>query len=131
MRGADNGRLVQSGDHVESAVVQRLFDDVVSQIAKRRGQKDRGVAFATGRRVDVDEPPRQLKLRQRIHASSPVRVSVRSSRYFTMTGVASESPQAPPAPDWTARSPGPTTAPPGTISGSPGSARTIALFGKS
>src|SRR5580765_6794380 len=99
MRGEDNGRLAQGGDHVESALVQRLFDDVVPQIAQRRRQKDCGVTFAAGRRVDVDELPGQLNLVQRIHASSPVRVSVRSSRYFTMTGVASESPQSRPAPD--------------------------------
>ena len=35
----------------------------------------------------------------RIHASSSVRVSVRESRYFTITGVASDRPHSTPLPD--------------------------------
>ena len=57
------------------------------------------LAFAAGRRIDVDELAREPDLRQRIHASSSVRVSVRSSRYFTMTGVASDRPHSVPLPD--------------------------------
>ena len=44
--------------------------------------------------------------RYRIHASSSVRVSVRESRYLTMTGVASDSCHSGPLPAVTARAPG-------------------------
>ena len=74
-------------------------------------------AFASGGRVDVDEAARQSDNVYRIHASSSVRVSVRESRYFTMTGVASDRPHSTPLPTVTARAPGTTTAPSGTTSG--------------
>ena len=64
-----------------------------------RGDEPAGLAFAAGRRVDVDQLAREPELRQRIHASSSVRVSVRSSRYLTMTGVASDRPQSLPGAD--------------------------------
>ena len=67
----------------------------------------------------------------RIHASSSVRVSVRSSRYFTMTGVASDSPHSGPAPLVTARAPGTTTAPSGTTVGSPAAGLMIRPRGRS
>src|SRR5204863_609996 len=73
-----------------------------------------GVRFAPGRGIDVDERAREL---YRIHASSSVRVSVRESRYFTITGVASESPHSGPLPAVAARAPGTTTAPSGMTSG--------------
>src|SRR5262249_27645079 len=72
------------------------------------------LAFTTGCRVDVYEAARE---RYRIHASSSVRVSVRESRYLTMTGVASESCHSGPLPAVTARAPGTTTAPSGITSG--------------
>src|SRR5215467_11851570 len=74
----------------------------------------RSVAFAACRRVDIDEAAREC---YRIHASSSVRVSVRESRYLTITGVASESCHSGPLPAVTARAPGTTTAPSGTTSG--------------
>src|SRR2546427_1880986 len=72
------------------------------------------VHFESGGGVDVDERPRQL---YRIHASSSVRVSVRESRYLTITGVASDRRQSGPLPAVTARAPGTTTAPSGITIG--------------
>ena len=57
--------------------------------SKMLGQVAARLAFAARRGIDVDERARQ---RYRIHASSSVRVSVRESRYLTITGVASERP---------------------------------------
>ncbi len=85
-----------------------------SEAAQVVGEPAAGVAFPAGRRIDVDERARE---RYRIHASSSVRVSVRESRYLTMTGVASERPHSGPLPAVTARAPGTTTAPSGTTSG--------------
>ena len=56
--------------------------------------------LASGRGVDIDERPCE---RYRIHASSSVRVSVRESRYLTMTGVASDRPHSGPLPPATLR----------------------------
>ena len=73
--------------------------DVVAEPLERARDELARLALAPGRRIDVDELARQPDLRQRIHASSSVRVSVRSSRYFTMTGVASDSPHSLPCAD--------------------------------
>ena len=54
---------------------------------------------------------------QRSHDSSAVARSVLSSRYFTITGVCTESPSPVPQLDFTARAPGTTTAPAGISSG--------------
>ena len=67
----------------------RLLRDAVSAPHERGRQPPAGVALPARGRIDVDELARETKLCYRIHDSSPVRVSVRSSRYFTMTGVAS------------------------------------------
>src|SRR6202008_2921092 len=67
--------------------------------------------------------PRGSARHYRIHASSSVRVSVRESRYFTITGVASDRPHSVPLPAVTARAPGTTTAPSGTTSGRPAGGR--------
>src|SRR5215471_10314186 len=88
----------------------------------------RSVAFAACRRVDVDELARE---RYRIHASSSVRVSVRESRYLTMTGVASESCHSGPLPAVTARAPGTTTAPTGITSGRSAEGRMISPLTRS
>ena len=79
----------------------------------------------------VDETARELDVIYRIHASSSVRVSVRSSRYLTITGVASDKPHSRPAPTVTARAPGTTTAPSGITSGSPASGLMMVLRGRS
>ena len=72
-------------------------------------------------RFDVDQLSRRARRWiYRIHFSSSVRASVLSSRYFTITGVASDRPHSLPAPTVTARAPGTTTAPAGTTSGCPG-----------
>jgi hypothetical protein len=54
---------------------------------------------------------------QRSSSSSRTDVSVRSSRYFTMTGAYSERPISRPGPELTGRLPGTTTAPAGISSG--------------
>src|SRR5262249_15451337 len=81
------------------------------------GEPASGGAFAPGGGVDVHQAARQRDDVYRIHASSSVRVSVRESRYFTMTGVASERPHSTPFPEVTARAPGTTTAPSGPTRG--------------
>ena len=73
-------------------------------VAKIGGEPAAGVAFAAGRGVDVDQAAREAdeidaRWRYRIHASSSVRVSVRESRYFTITGVASDRPHSGPFAD--------------------------------
>src|SRR6202008_1426969 len=98
--------------------------------AQIAGKPTTGVAFATRRGIDVDEAARQLDdinacANYLIHASSSVRVSVRESRYFTMTGVARDSPHSGPLPTVTARAPGTTTAPSGMTRGSSGVGRMI------
>src|SRR5207249_4342410 len=80
-------RRPDRGQNVEAVVVDGLFDDVESAIAQKPCEPPAGRGFAPGGRVDVDERARQL---YRIHASSSVRVSVRESRYFTITGVESD-----------------------------------------
>ena len=79
---------------IPAAVVEDPDDDPILQTAVS-GRADvlctRDLAFLPGRRVDVDQFAREPELRYRIHVSSSVLVSVRSSRYFTMTGVASTS----------------------------------------
>jgi hypothetical protein len=54
---------------------------------------------------------------QRSSSSNRTDVSVRSSRYFTMTGAYSERPISRPGPELTGRLPGTTTAPAGISSG--------------
>ena len=111
------------GDDVEPVIVDWLFDDAEAELAQVAGQPAAGLAFAPGRRIDVDERARRARRDRRryrdylIHASSSVRVSVRESRYFTITGVASDSPHSGPFPTVTARAPGTTTAPSGMTSG--------------
>src|SRR5438093_1348056 len=115
-RGRRRGR-----DHVEARRVHALLDDRPSVRAQVVRKPASGGAFASRRGIDVDERARQRddvdRIGYRIHASSSVRVSVRESRYFTMTGVASESLQSTPLPEVTARAPGTTTAPSGITRG--------------
>src|SRR4029077_17870437 len=106
--------------------------------AQVAGEPSSRGAFLSGGGVDVNEHPRQcddvdvchaailsttvrtfIGRNQvfRMHVSSSVRVSVRESRYLTMTGVASDSPHSTPFPVVTARAPGTTTAPSGITSG--------------
>ena len=98
-------------------VVDRLLGDGEAERAQVVRQPAARLALAAGRRVDVDQRARQRDEidagGHRIHASSSVRVSVRESRYFTMTGVASDRPHSGPFPPVTARAPGTTTAPSG------------------
>src|SRR5436853_7541775 len=103
-------------------LVDGLFDNVKAEIAEVGSQPAAGLAFSTGGRVDINECSRQLdgvdaSANYLIHASSSVRVSVRESRYFTITGVASDSPHSRPFPTVTTRAPGTTTAPSGMTSG--------------
>ena len=113
-REHDNGRRRCRGDDVEPVIVDRLLDDVETKLSKVAGKPAARLTFASSRGVDVDEPTRQLNevdagTNYLIHASSSVRVSVRESRYFTITGVASDSPQSAPLPTVTARAPGTTS----------------------
>src|SRR5207253_680111 len=103
------------------------------------GQPCANFLLVPGCGIDVDERAREaidlaqrtLPGRYRSHRSSSVRASVRSSRYLTMTGVASDRPHSFPAPTVTAREPGTTTAPSGTMSGCPGSGLMMRLLGRS
>src|SRR5829696_2054089 len=117
VRGQDDLGITRSGDHIEPAVVDRLFGDVEADAAKVIGQPAAGICLPAGRRIDVDQRTRYRDQVYLIHASSSVRVSVRESRYFTITGVASDSPHSGPFPAATARAPGTTTAPSGTTRG--------------
>src|SRR5690606_9085819 len=104
-------------NHVDAAAAERLLEHGVSALAQERGKHARHFPFPPGGRVDVDQQPGEgdeVDVAHRIQVSSSVRVSVRSSRYFTMTGVASESPHSRPVPTVTCRAPGTTTAPSGT-----------------
>src|SRR3954468_1165382 len=65
-----------------------------------------------------------------IASSRAVRASVRSSRYFTMIGVAIERPHSRALPPVSGLVPGTTTAPSGTVSGAP-DGWIIRSFGKS
>ena len=83
-------------------VVDRLFGDgeaeraqVVGQPAARLRPRGRSSNRCRRARASGDEIDGRV---YRIHASSSVRVSVRESRYFTMTGVASERPHSGPLP---------------------------------
>jgi hypothetical protein len=106
---------------VHPPVVDRLLDDSESQLPQIAGKPPAGLTFPPGRRIDIDERPREADdvdgRHYLIHASSSVRVSVRESRYLTMTGVARDRPHSVPLPAVTARAPGTTTAPSGTMSG--------------
>src|SRR4030095_1438986 len=111
-----------------------LLDDAVSGFAQKRRHPQHAVAFAAGRRVDIDETPRhghdigQVYL---THCSRFVRASVFSSRYLTITGVDRLSPHCGPIPCVTARDPGTTTAPSGTTSGASPSGLMIRPCGRS
>src|SRR6185436_5880878 len=104
-------------DHVDPIAIQRLLEHGVAPRAQIPGKHGGDLAFAAGRRIDVNQLSSKRNRIYRIHASSSVRVSVRSSRYLTITGVASARPQSFPAPTVTARAPGTTTAPSGTTIG--------------
>src|SRR5207253_5869460 len=101
--------------NIESRAIHRLLGHRKAGIAQKRAQPSAGFAFASRRRIDVDQRARQI---YRIHASSSVRVSVRESRYLMITGVDNDSPHSGPLPAVTARAPGTTTAPGGITSGS-------------
>ena len=105
-----------SRDDVEPRAVDGLLGDGEPALAQTAREPAARLAFAPGRRIDVAVRPARRHV-YRIHASSSVRVSVRESRYFTITGVASDSPHSGPLPAVTARAPGTTTAPSGTTSG--------------
>src|SRR4029450_11741618 len=106
----------QCGENVEASVGDRLRRDRVAETTQVVDQPTPHLRFQAGGGVDVDQGASQG---YRIHDSSSVRVSVRESRYFTMTGVESARPQSGPLPAVTARAPGTTTAPSGTIRGVP------------
>src|SRR5688500_15403134 len=125
VRGEHDVRRLERGEDVEAVAGDRLLNDPVAEPAQPRRQPPAGVPFPTRGRVDVDQLARERDGCQRIHSSRAVLALVRSSRYFTMTGAATESPQSFPGPDWIGRVPGTTTAPSGTTSGSPGAARMI------
>src|SRR5688500_20202523 len=76
----------------------------------RNGLVARNADFAPDHKPDTPD-------RHRSHDSSAVERSVRSSRYFTITGVWSDKPSSFPQPVVTARAPGTTTAPAGNSSG--------------
>src|SRR6266851_8262067 len=136
MRGQHDGGFARRGEEVESGIVHPLLGDGEAETAQVLREPAPGLGLAAGRRVDVDQRARQTDEvnvsrtssasrasrafgRYRIHASSSVRVSVRESRYLTMTGVESDRPQFLPCPTLTARAPGTTTAPSGTTRGLP------------
>ena len=108
-----------------------LLRHVKAAFPEVAGEPRAGLGLAPGRGVDVDERAGEVEKAQRSHVSSSVRASVFSSRYLTMTGVASDKPQAGPAPTVTARDPGTTTAPYGMTSGQPPSGRRMRPFGRS
>src|SRR5438477_8615789 len=121
-REHDDGGRAGRRDDVAAVLVHRLFDHAQAKIPQVGREPVTGVAFAPRRGIDIDEPSRQLNgvdasANYLIHASSSVRVSVRESRYFTITGVASDRPHSRPFPTVTARAPGTTTAPSGMTSG--------------
>ena len=89
-------RRLERGQHVEPAVRHGLLFDAITPGAEVRGQPPPAITLAPRRGIDVDERARQREQTQRIHCSSSVRVSVRASRYFTITGVASDRPHAAP-----------------------------------
>src|SRR2546426_2125964 len=69
--------------------------------------------LADRRLLDAAQPPRRLEPAHRSASSSRVAASVRSSRYFTITGAYSDKPSAFASVPFAARAPGTTTAPAG------------------
>ena len=78
--------------------LERLLEHRIATAAQVRRNHRRDLALAAGRRIDVDQLSREGDRIYRIHASSSVRASVFSSRYLTITGVASARPHSRPAP---------------------------------
>ena len=104
--------------------VDRLLGDVVAALRRNAASHAptspsrpvvESMSTSCARRDRIDG--HLLDASYRIHRSSSVRASVFSSRYLTMTGVASDRPHSRPAPTVTAARPGTTTAPSGTTSG--------------
>ncbi len=87
VRGEHEPRFARRRDDVDPAVAERLLEDGVAALAQKRGDDRANFLLTAGRGIDVDQAPRQRDRIYRIHASSSVRVSVRSSRYLTITGV--------------------------------------------
>src|SRR6185437_4102424 len=85
--------------------------------ARRSVPQRREHQRAVGYRLVARHAQRPTDLHYRSQLSSAVARSVFSSRYFTMTGVWSESPSPAAQPPFTARAPGTTTAPAGISSG--------------
>src|SRR6185369_5441007 len=110
----DGGKRAGRRDDVAAFRVHGLLGHVKAKPAQLAREPPPGFALTAGCGVDVYQAARE---RYRIHASSSVRVSVRESRYFTMTGVASDNCHSGPLPAVTARAPGTTTAPSGITSG--------------
>src|SRR6266511_204044 len=131
VRREDHTRLARRGDHVRAAIGQRLLEDGIAARPQKRGEHRCHFGFTPRRGIDIDQLPGKRDQIYRIHVSSSVRVSVRSSRYFTMTGVERERPQSRPAPTVTARPPGTTTAASGMTSGCPGAGLMIVPRGRS
>src|SRR5207253_3924977 len=104
-------------ENVDPLVVHRLFGDRECVVSQKGSEPASDLRLAARCRVDIHERARQL---YRIHASRSVRVSVRESRYLTITGVASDRRQSGPLPAVTARAPGTTTAPSGITIGRSG-----------
>jgi len=131
MRREDDGRLIESCEHVESAVAHGLPLDGVPELRQPGRQPLACRLLPAGRGIDVDQLAREGDGRYRIHDSSAVRALVRSSRYFTITGVATEIPHSRPRPLVTGRDPGTTTAPSGTMTGCPATGSMIRSLGRS
>src|SRR5262249_7784935 len=131
MRRQHDDGIVEPRDDVEPAVGDRLTVDVIPASLELGGEPRAGRLLAPGRRIDVDERAGERNEVQRIHASRAVRADVRSSRYFTMIGVATDSPHSRPRPLVTGRVPGTTTAPSGMTSGCPATGSTTRSFGRS
>src|SRR6185369_5203280 len=84
----DGGKRAGRRDDVAAFRVHGLLGHVKAKPAQLAREPPHGFALTAGCGVDVYQAARE---RYRIHASSSVRVSVRESRYFTMTGVASDN----------------------------------------
>ena len=104
----DDVWFTNRGNDIDSGTLEWLFENRVSTLAKKIREPDGNLSLIPRGRFDVDELSRESEWIYRIHFSSSVRESVLSSRYLTITGVASERPQSFPAPTVTARAPAPT-----------------------
>ena len=94
-----SSRLADRGDDVDAIAIERLLEHRVAAVAQVAGQHARrprppARSSTRCRRACAPAPTRSTGST----ASSSVRVSVLSSRYLTITGVASDRPHSLPAP---------------------------------